>query len=349
MEWVETTGSTNESAIQEALEALGIELRDAEVVIVSPAKKGIFGIASKQARVRVRVKPQFLPRKKQFKKRSSYNNRDERKSYSNPAVQSDNTTPGNQQRTSDRIQKNFDKTTGQPSEATRRDKNNQFDRPRKYRNNQTGSMQTEGNETSLVKDKIPAVATQQSRKYKTGDKPLPEISNTLQKEVDEMEIEEKAKIAVHFLQELLTQFGFSAKVEASIDNPQILINIDGPELGILVGPKGFTLDAIQDITRTIIQRNENTDERTRLTVDVSHYREKRAKALMAFVQKLGQEVIETGVTKKLEPMSSPDRKIVHDTVSAMEGLETRSEGFEPRRRVVIYKSSENSEAEVLSK
>ncbi len=341
MEWVETTGVTDELAIQEALEALGIEYRDAEVVIVSSAKKGIFGIASKQARVRVRIKPQSLPQKKQYKKRNSYANRDERRPYKNTASQSGNQTLANQQKSAN--------SANNPTGETAKDKSTQFNRQKKYRSNQTNTVESLNNETAKPNKPTTASQTSRPQRYKTDAKPVVEASNTLQKEVNDMDIEEKAKLATSFLQELLTKFDFDAKVEVSINSPQILINIDGPELGILVGPKGSTLDAIQEITRTIIQRNEGIEERTKLIIDVSRYRQKRANALATFVQKIGQEVIETGVTKKLEPMNSPDRKVVHDTISSIEGLKTRSEGFEPRRRVVVYKATDAVDSEVFSK
>ena len=73
----------------------------------------------------------------------------------------------------------------------------------------------------------------------------------------------------------------------------------------------------------------------RLRVDVGGYRERRREALAAFARQVADEVRETSLERALEPMNPPDRKVVHDTVAEIDGVETGSEGEEPRRRVVI--------------
>jgi spoIIIJ-associated protein len=88
----------------------------------------------------------------------------------------------------------------------------------------------------------------------------------------------------------------------------------------------------------VVQRH--TDEHTsRIVVDVGGYRERRAAALRQFVIEAGADVLRTGIPEALEPMSPSDRKVVHDTVNELEGLETTSEGVEPRRYVVIRPTS----------
>jgi spoIIIJ-associated protein len=106
----------------------------------------------------------------------------------------------------------------------------------------------------------------------------------------------------------------------------------------LVGPKGATVEALQELTRTVVQRH--TEEHTsRIVVDVGGYRERRAAALRQFVLEAAADVLRTGVSEALEPMSPSDRKVVHDTVNDLEGLETTSEGLEPRRYVIIRPAS----------
>ena len=73
----------------------------------------------------------------------------------------------------------------------------------------------------------------------------------------------------------------------------------------------------------------------RLLVDVGGYRQKRKEALARFTEGVATQVRATGVAKSLEPMHAADRKVVHDTVNGLEGVQTTSEGEEPRRRVVI--------------
>lgn len=370
MEWVETTGKTNELAIQDALEALGVELKDAEVVVVSPAKKGVFGIASRQARVRVRIRPQLPQRKKQFKRRNpnqdnkrvayDSNSRDGEtqstqgpKRYNKPAYQKNSSDKDNDvnAETPDRTSKSRN-TRSQKSFNTKDDRkkdgNQQtsstlpVNEERKTRT--TSRVLTKENSGDTVSDFDPQSAanrnnSRRNQQGQTNQNSREYIKSAQTIEVDDMVIEQEAKLATDFLTELVEKFGFEVTITTSIEDSQILININGSELGLLVGPKGVTLDAIQDITRTIVQRSEE-ERGARIFVDVAQYREKRVKALAAFVQKIGEEVLRTGETKKLEPMNSADRKIAHDTVTSIQGLKTRSDGFEPRRCVVIYKDTD---------
>ena len=118
------------------------------------------------------------------------------------------------------------------------------------------------------------------------------------------------------------------------EEDDIEVRLDGTELGLMVGPGGATLLAIQDLTRVASQRRLG-DQDTRLRIDIAGYRERRKEALSRFAHKVAAEVKETGAARMLEPMSSADRKIVHDTLVEFEGVTTRSEGEDPRRRVVV--------------
>lgn len=150
-----------------------------------------------------------------------------------------------------------------------------------------------------------------------------------------MTLEEQGAIAKQFLEGLTAAFGLAATVEVRLlDEETVELAVDGADLGILVGPKGSTLAAIQEVTRTAVQSKcpSRTD---RILVDVARYRERRAKALSEFTTTLAAEVLATSEERRLEPMSAADRKVVHDTVNDIEGVGTRSEGEEPDRYVVI--------------
>jgi spoIIIJ-associated protein len=140
--------------------------------------------------------------------------------------------------------------------------------------------------------------------------------------------------AAEFLKGLVTAFGTTGNVVVSREEDEIEVRVEGNELGLLVGPAGATLLAIQDLTRVASQRRLG-DQDTRLRIDIAGYRERRREALSRFAQKVASEVKETGSARMLEPMSSADRKIVHDTLVEFEGVSTRSEGEDPRRRVVV--------------
>lgn len=156
-----------------------------------------------------------------------------------------------------------------------------------------------------------------------------------------MTLAEQGEIAKGFLVGLVGAMNLTATVTTrELDDETIEVSVDADppsELGVLVGPRGTTLQAIQEVTRTVVQAKcpSRTD---RILVDVGHYRERRVAALGRFANEVAAEVLETGEERALEPMSAADRKAIHDALTDREGVATRSEGEEPRRFVVVAPS-----------
>ncbi len=154
-------------------------------------------------------------------------------------------------------------------------------------------------------------------------------------------VEEEGALVADFLEGLLDAFDLDADVRtSSIDEDTVQVDVDGDELGLLVGPRGNTLGAVHELSRTILQRNAGGGFQGRVRVDVAGYRARRREALTKFVQGLAGQVTETGRPSALEPMNPSDRKIVHDTANEIDGVVTRSQGEEPRRFVVIEPSND---------
>lgn len=148
-------------------------------------------------------------------------------------------------------------------------------------------------------------------------------------------MEEQGEVAVSFLQGLVSSFDVEAEVDSRIlDEESFEVSIRGEDLGLLIGPKGATMNALQDLTRTVVQRKTSA-RRGRLLLDVAGYRERRKEALERFAHAAAERVLATGARVVLEPMNASDRKVVHDTVNAIAGVATVSEGEDPRRRVVL--------------
>lgn len=145
-------------------------------------------------------------------------------------------------------------------------------------------------------------------------------------------------VATTFLEGLVTAAGLKGSVSAKVEGENIDIDVLGDDLNFLVGTKGATLMALQDLTRVVSQRRLG-DHETRLRVDVAGYREKRREALSRFALKVAADVKTSGRARALEPMNSADRKIVHDALVESEGISTRSEGTDPFRRVVVALAS----------
>jgi spoIIIJ-associated protein len=149
---------------------------------------------------------------------------------------------------------------------------------------------------------------------------------------------EQGELARGFIEGLLDAMGLTASVsvrEVDEETVEVAVEATPPtELGILVGPRGTTLQALQEITRTVVQAKvpSRTD---RILVDVAHYRERRVAALARFAEQVATEVVASHEERALEPMSAADRKAVHDALTERDGVVTRSEGEEPRRFVVV--------------
>ena len=140
--------------------------------------------------------------------------------------------------------------------------------------------------------------------------------------------------AVAFVEGVVRAFGLEAAVALQTDPEAVELDVQGENVGLLIGPRGQTMAALQDLTRMAVQRRVGPDA-PRLSVDVGSYRQRRHEALRRFAEQVAQEVLATGETRMLEPMSAVDRKVVHDAINEIDGVQTSSDGEEPHRRVVI--------------
>ncbi len=143
------------------------------------------------------------------------------------------------------------------------------------------------------------------------------------------------EVAEKFLDGLIGVFGRRAEIERrAVDDETTEIALEGEGLGLLIGQRGQTLSAVQELTRTVVQRKAPGFS-GRVVVDVAGYRRARRDALERFTRDVAEQVRTSGVARVLEPMPPADRKVVHDTVNTIAGVTTTSEGEEPRRHVVI--------------
>ncbi len=158
-------------------------------------------------------------------------------------------------------------------------------------------------------------------------------------EPDAVPLEDQAEAAEEFLRGILERMGIPAEVEHHEVEGQMYIDVFGGEddegMALLIGRHGQTLDALQEIVRSAVQRQ--TQARCRVLVDVEDYRKRRRSRVAEKARTAAQRVRRTGRTERLEPMSAYERKIVHDAVNEVGGVETLSEGEDPDRRVVIRK------------
>lgn len=136
-----------------------------------------------------------------------------------------------------------------------------------------------------------------------------------------------------FLNKVFKFFKLDPQMEVVNNENSIMINITGDDLGILIGRRGDTLDALQFLLNLII--NKNFEKRIKVYLDIEDYRKKRENTLNNLALRLADKVKRTGRKVVLEPMNPHERRIIHIALQEEKGITTYSEGEEPYRKVVI--------------
>ena len=307
MEWVETTGKTVEDAKEAALDQLGVHEDDAEFEVLEAPRVGLFGRMRGEARVRARVRP-TRPRPKADRRDRKRRPEGARRAEGGSA--SDEAEPANG-------------GGGERQGQARR-------RSRRGRGGGGGGGQ-----------RRPEGGGQRPQRSDTQEgSGMAEAS-----EGNDATVEEQAAIMRSFLEGLVGAFDLDATfVEERVDDETIELRVEGDNLGLLIGPKGQTLQAVQELARTVVQRHASGTHHGRVRIDIGGYRQRRKEALERFATQVATDVLASGTPKALEPMHPADRKVVHDTVNEISGVVTTSEGEEPRRRVVIMPAAATESA-----
>jgi spoIIIJ-associated protein len=324
VEWVEVAAKTVEEATESALDQLGVAVGDAEVIVLAEPKAGLFGRTRGEARVRARVRP-VGPRPKRERRprdreRGGNRNQGSGNAQRQGAPKPDGRATGDGE-VSTSVGGSGERTGTGTSRSARRRRN----RSQAAAGGAGAARAENGQSPSTTTSTRPAEKNQQR-----STEPKETVAMA-----EGMTLEEQGEVGRAFLAGLLSEYGMQATVETRlIDEETVEIAARGDELGLLVGPRGSTLSALQDITRAVVQRQcpSRTD---RILVDVAGYREKRSAALKRFSTQIAEEVIASGQEKALESMSPADRKAVHDAVNEIDGVATRSEGEDPNRYIVI--------------
>lgn len=307
MEWLEVTGKTIAQAEETALDRLGVDRSEAEFSVVDEPKTALLGLRKTEARIRARVRP-VLPREKRNRDRRSSNNRDRRRGR-------------------------------KPARDNLRDDRNRGGQggQNKSRSSKAQSGDNSSREPQQQKSKNASKNSGGAGRDRSSKSPEGKKARESKPMEDPMSLQEQSTLVVEFLDGLLEAFDLDADVYAeSVDDETMEMRVENTQgVGLLIGPKGSTLRAVEDLSRMLVQRKSDGNCEGRIRVDIGGYRERRRAALETFCEKIAQEVRDTGAERPLEPMNAADRKVVHDVVSEMDGVRTVSEGQEPRRWVVI--------------
>ena len=331
MEWVETTGRTIEEAKDAALDQLGVDETDAEFVMVTEPRAGLFGRMRGEARVRARVRP-TSPRPKRARTRRPGEQREGVRRSGGAGRGGDRSRGGAGVAV---VESDSEPGSGGVGAEDQLSTNGSGTQPAKRRRSRSrgGAGRSSGPGTNGAEPRGDVAASPSASTRRKGSRPS---GSTKEEAVGEtLTLEEQGESAREFVAGLIDEIGLSADVSTRIvDEETAEVVVEGQELGVLVGPGGATLAALQELARTFVQKRTG-GQSSRIVVDVAGYRAKRTAALQRFAAQIAEEVTESQTERALEPMTAADRKVVHDTINDIDGLATRSEGEEPRRYIVI--------------
>lgn len=318
MEWVETTGKTIEEAKDAALDQLGVDEQEAEFEVLEEPRTGLFGRTRGEARVRARVRPtQPRPKVERRERRGRASGRGPK--------------PG---------ERNRNRGDGPRKKS---DRGPSLAKPPVAETPESAETAEPAGEPSGPAPSRQGAKGQRSRGRggRGRDARRDDFDDDEEKtEMSDTELAAQGEVVRGFLLDLLDAFGLDGEVVATpAEEGAVELDVTGDDLGLLIGPKGQTLQAVQELSRSILQRQMPGETHARIRVDVGGYRQRRREALERFVRQIAEDVKASGVQKALEPMTPPDRKVVHDTVNEIEGVRTLSEGEDARRRVVILPDS----------
>jgi spoIIIJ-associated protein len=154
---------------------------------------------------------------------------------------------------------------------------------------------------------------------------------------DNKDLFRESEIAADYVEGLLDVLDYDGDIDELTQGGRPVVEVVGGRLQSLVGQRGATLEALQELTRLAVFRQTGTP--SRLLLDVGGYRANRRKELAAVAKNAAEKVKQHGEAITLDPMSAFERKCVHDVINALSGVESESEGVEPSRRIVVRPAS----------
>ena len=300
MRQYEASAKTVEEAVELGLQELGVSIGDVDVQVVEEGSKGLFGLfGSRPVKVRLTVKDSEedplgdLLEEKPAKKH-------EKKAEKKPEKKAEK------------------KQEEKKPAAKAEEKKSEEKKPAEKKP-----------EKKPAEKKADSAAPAEKQEIRTLEKP--EVTMI---PADQLEAESPAGVAREFLGELTKLMGVDVTIDMGTDaEGNVYGFMQGDTLGILIGRRGETLDALQYLTS--LKVNRGRDSYTRVTLDTENYRAKREDTLIRLANRMANRALRTGRKVSLEPMNPYERRIIHFALQQTDGVTTHSEGEEPNRHVVI--------------
>jgi spoIIIJ-associated protein len=326
VEWVEVRGKTVDVAVAAAMQELAIPDREGvEIEVIQEPERGFLGMGGKDAIVRVKPRPQGRSRKRR-------RGRGEGDGERRPSQSQSSRSPGSRS--------DGPRSEGSRSEGSRSSGGGQGSRGRSQGRpqgqDQRPSRQprpNSGDSGNRPPSSRPGNDRYRDRESRDNQGRSTGPPREREARVSTANPHEQAPMVEEFLNGLVASFGLEGQVTVSVEDEVIVVTIDGEQTEALVGPRGSVMEAIHEITKTVLHRQ--ADDTARVRIDIAGYAERRRQALSIYAAQLIDQVLGEGGEIMLEPMSAADRKVIHDAVAEREGVRSYSEGEPPRRYVVI--------------
>ena len=304
MRSIESSAKTMEDAIRQGLEKLDVSLGDVTIDMIQEGTKGLFGFGGKEAKVRLTVKE------------------DEQEGNILSSLSScpvDDEEPVKPQASAPKKAKQTKQPEQQPKKAETAAKT-----AAKPAAKETAKPAAQEAVKPAAKEVVKPAAKEPKKteaKEPLQSYPVADPATAVGK-------------AQEFLVNVTKLMNMDVSVEAGVDEEgNVRVNVHGDTLGILIGRRGETLDALQYLTSLNV--NHGQDEYTRVTLDTENYRSKREEALKRLANRMANRAVKTGRKVVMEPMNPYERRILHSALQQNTAVTTHSEGDEPNRHVVI--------------
>ena len=327
MKKYEASAKTVEEAIEQGLQELGVGIGDVDVQVLEEGSKGLFGLfGSRLAKVSLTVKeddllddlmtedkPAEKAQKPAEKKAEKTDRAEEKKTEPEKKAEPEK----KEERRPEPVRRVAPKKA---EKAEKAEKTEKTEKPAK----KTAEAPAEDAEAAEA-----GKAPKEAAELRTLEKP--EITVI---PADQIDPESPAGAAKAFLQEVTKLMGVDVEIEMATDTDgNVYGNMSGDTLGILIGRRGETLDALQYLTS--LKVNRGREGYTRVTLDTENYRARREDTLIRLANRMANRATRSGRRVSLEPMNPYERRIIHFALQGNENVTTHSEGDEPNRHVVI--------------
>ncbi len=296
------TGKTVEEAIETGLQELGLSRLKAHIKVISKEKKGFLGFGKKPAQVDI----EGISDKTVYKadKKATRGVPEDINRQNTPAVNSADVEP-EEIKATQRLEAEDTKVVPLMSE----------DSPAQTPSNLAETV----TETKAQQPSIPVEE--------------PEVPQDAGNDGFSKDIEKAAQEVSDYVTKIIYEMDIEATVETSNNRRQINLQIETPEAGRVIGYHGKVLKSLQLLAQNFL--HDRYSKNFSVSLNVHDYVEHRTETLIDFTQKVAKRVLESGQDYTMDPMSNSERKIVHKTVSSIEGVDSYSEGNDPNRYVVV--------------